>query len=540
VSTVSLLDGFAPTDAVALQPTPLTAAAFVAAARRLADRMPDGSSCLLLCEDRLHFAVAFAAALLKGVTCLLPPSRASGAIEQVTTRYRPAFLLTDRWDPATTLAQVVVGIDPVDPLPAIPAIASSHVAAILFTSGTTGEPRAHAKTFGSLALGAALLRDRVGFAPRTPVIGMVPPQHMWGLEASVMLPLRSGGVIDPGMPLLRADLLDAIARYARAPWVVMTPLHVGNVAQGGGHLPGLAGGLVATSALDRGDAAAFERLAGSALIEIYGSTETGAIATRRAAIERDFVPLPGIALDAGDDGVTVRGAHVGDAARLPDLVERVGEGRFRWVGRDGDLVKIAGKRASLAGLTHELRTVPGVVDGEYVVVSQGRRAQRVGAVVVAPDVADESILRHLRERIDPVFLPRPLVRVAELPRNALGKASRSELARLLAAGAAGADAGQSSVERTVVVSVPWSHPALPGHFPDRPIVPAAWLLTLLDAAHRQAYGERCAVRAITHARFRRPALPGRPLRLTLTPDADAVRFVVDDGEHRVADGIARR
>ena len=57
--------------------------------------------------------------------------------------------------------------------------------------------------------------------------------------------------------------------------------------------------------------------------------------------------------------------------------------------------------------------------------------RRIAALVVAPDVDDASILRALRGRVDPVFLPRPLRRVAALPRNETGKLPRAELLRLL-------------------------------------------------------------------------------------------------------------
>jgi acyl-coenzyme A synthetase/AMP-(fatty) acid ligase len=50
--------------------------------------------------------------------------------------------------------------------------------------------------------------------------------------------------------------------------------------------------------------------------------------------------------------------------------------------------------------------------------------QRVAALAVAPGLAPRAVLRALRERVDPAFLPRPLLMVDELPRNATGKLVR--------------------------------------------------------------------------------------------------------------------
>ena len=57
---------------------------------------------------------------------------------------------------------------------------------------------------------------------------------------------------------------------------------------------------------------------------------------------------------------------------------------------------------------------------------------RVAALVIAPALEESAILAALRESIDPVFLPRPLKRVASLPRSETGKLPRAELLKLLA------------------------------------------------------------------------------------------------------------
>jgi acyl-coenzyme A synthetase/AMP-(fatty) acid ligase len=119
------------------------------------------------------------------------------------------------------------------------------------------------------------------------------------------------------------------------------------------------------------------------------------------------------------------------------VLELTGEGRFLMHGRLADLVNIAGKRSSLAYLNHQLNCIPGVVDGAFFHFDDGRAShtevRRVAACVVAPELDAARLLAALRERIDPVFLPRPLLLVPRLPRNGTGKLPQEALQALAAA-----------------------------------------------------------------------------------------------------------
>ena len=114
---------------------------------------------------------------------------------------------------------------------------------------------------------------------------------------------------------------------------------------------------------------------------------------------------------------------------LADLVEVDDAGRFLLRGRDADLLEIAGKRASLGDLTRRLQSIDGVEDCIVFPLDADAATgvRRLAALVVAPGLDEAYILASLREGIDPVFLPRPLRRVAALPRNATGKLPRDAL-----------------------------------------------------------------------------------------------------------------
>jgi acyl-coenzyme A synthetase/AMP-(fatty) acid ligase len=108
--------------------------------------------------------------------------------------------------------------------------------------------------------------------------------------------------------------------------------------------------------------------------------------------------------------------------QLADRISVQTEQEFVLHGRPSDLIKVAGRRASLEALNAELTQIAGVLDGMfYVPDASDTGRERLAAVAVAPGRSVSSILAELRKRIDPVFLPRPLHLVNALPRNALGK-----------------------------------------------------------------------------------------------------------------------
>src|ERR1700741_3480718 len=146
----------------------ISVAAFEAAAHALAARLPQKPYAVNLCEDRYAFILAFAACLLARQTTLLPPSRAPEAVND-SCAGRVADRLTDEEVLAPLGAQGRGG-------PIV--VEAGHGAGLVFTSGRTGRPLGHAKTWGSRVAGARALGARLGAAGS--VIGPIPPQHMFG------------------------------------------------------------------------------------------------------------------------------------------------------------------------------------------------------------------------------------------------------------------------------------------------------------------------------------------------------------------------
>src|SRR6185437_10376233 len=146
---------------------------------------------------------------------------------------------------------------------------------------------------------------------------------------------------------------------------------------------------------------------GTRLLEIYGSTETGQIATRRTAQTVEWQLWPGVTLSVREDGQAwAQGGHVEQPTLMCDVLELTADDRFLLHGRTADLVNIAGKRSSLSYLNHQLSCIPGVIDGTFF-FPDGPHASstgvtRVAAFVVAPPLEPAALIDELRRRVDPV------------------------------------------------------------------------------------------------------------------------------------------
>jgi acyl-coenzyme A synthetase/AMP-(fatty) acid ligase len=169
------------------------------------------------------------------------------------------------------------------------------------------------------------------------------------------------------------------------------------------------------------------------LLEIYGSTETGQIAIRRTAESAAWRLWPGVRLQVAAEQVFAHGGHVEQMTPMCDVIELISDEEFLLHGRTADLVNVAGKRSSFGYLNAQLNAIPGVVDGVFFLSDGATGATgvaRLGAVVVAPTLSVAALNDELRQRIDPVFLPRPLIIVDRLPRNATGKLPQQALQHL--------------------------------------------------------------------------------------------------------------
>lgn len=402
----------------------------------LAARLPVAQAAVNLCEDRYAFLVAFAALLVRGQTNLLPPSRAAHAVDETLAAHPGSYTLGDAaLEPAPPqyLRFAITRGAAHDGQAML--VASDSVAAIGYTSGSTGAPRANPKRWDKLAISTghndALLRALTGGDYH--VVATVPPQHMYGLEFSVLLPLFGHASVCASRPFFAADIAASLCSLPEPRVLVTTPVHLRALVDANQPLPGFSGIVSATAPLSPELAREAEARFGAPVQEVFGSTETCVIAHRRAAREDAWTPYAGVQLHPRPDGTRIEAPQLVQPVVLADLVEVSANGCFRLCGRNSDLLEIAGKRASLGDLTHKLLSVPGVRDGVVFQLddADAMGVRRIAALVVAPGQSAAAILDALRRNIDPVFLPRPLKLVEALPRSETGKLPRAALLEML-------------------------------------------------------------------------------------------------------------
>ncbi|NJO67537.1 MAG: acyl-CoA synthetase [Rhodospirillales bacterium] len=391
---------------------------FLAHLRRVANCLPSMSYVVNLCQDRYLFLVAFAAAGLAGKTCLLPSSRVKAACDETVEAFLNSFSVDD-----LQVSGWLNGEGDRVGESTIPWLARDQEMAIAFTSGSTGHAQPHPKTWGELHAGAWLAGRRFGFAlkPGTTIVATVPPQHMYGLETSIMLPLTMPVALHAGRPLFPSDVIATLASVPAPRVLITTPAHLRVFAGFGGDWPALALVISATAPLSRELATAAEAALAAPIMEIYGFTEAGSVASRRTVDGDSWMPYDGI----GIKGDWLHAAHLPAPVRLPDLVDVGTDGRFCLSGRRQDMVNVAGKRTSLSYLNRALTEITGIEDGAFVVPDQRRDGRfDLAALVVAPTLTRGEILNALAQRLDPLFLPRPLVLSDRMPRNDVGKLTR--------------------------------------------------------------------------------------------------------------------
>ncbi|MBN3506045.1 acyl-CoA synthetase family protein [Burkholderia cenocepacia] len=551
--------------------SPVTVRAFVADVARVAAALPAGGHVFNVCRDRYRFAVSLCAALVAGKISLLPSTHTPEMVRQLASFAPDAFCLHDAPDCAIDLPRFAYpdaapGKPAADAPFAVPQIDAARIMAYVFTSGSTGAPVPHRKTWGFLVGCVRAAAERLGLLDgrAATLIGTVPAQHMYGFESTVLLALIGGLAFSNRQPFYPSDIRDELDALPQPRVLVTSPIHLRALLSAGHALPRAALVLSATAPLSEKLAREAEAALDAPLVEIYGSTETGQIATRRTSQGAAWERFPDIRLDArdapdGDDSgptVWVSGGHVEAPVPMGDALELLGDGRFLLHGRKPDLVNIAGKRTSLAYLNHQLNAIAEVVDGVFFMPDEAAPAHgdttlepitRLVALVVAPTLSAADLQRALRERIDPAFMPRPLVFVDALPRNETGKLPRDVLAALVAqhARASGATptppAGRDPARTpssALAFTIAADHPALPGHFPGHPVVPGVVLLDHAIHMIGAAMNRPLHAWRLGSAKFLSPVAPGEPLDLAYDAAASgAIRFTVRTGSREVATGV---
>jgi len=411
---------------------------FCADIAHVANQLPAGLHVVNLCQSRYTFMVVFFAVITRSQINLLPGKRDGETAARLRTEYPRTTVVSDQpLAQSRVEADLILALDPGSHGEAGTfAPAPEAVVAIVFTSGSTGEPQSHTKTWAMLGEWREVHWRYVAHPPAAPIllVATVPPWHMYGLEWTMLLPTIAPLIVHCGPDFFPRDVTSAINEFAGSCMFVTTPLHLRALTRA--PAPGRPIDLVvsATAPLEQSLVLAAETHLRSTVLEIYGCSEVGSLAYRLPRHEANWCFFDCFELRFTESVVEVQHAYLKAPVALADLFSLTEDGRYELLGRTTDVVKVGGKRESLARLNGLLTGIDGVVDGAFYLPETHDlpATGRLGAVVVAPDLSDRQLRDALAQCIDPVFLPRPLFRAVALPRDATSKLQHAALTELLA------------------------------------------------------------------------------------------------------------
>ena len=319
---------------------------------------------------------------------------------------------------------------------ALSGIAASSVFE-LYTSGSTGSPKAVLKTVGEMEAEAQVLAQFLSAElDGATLLATVYPYHMYGLTFSVFLPWSTGTVLYlpqihyseelAALPEKRYVLISSPAFLKRLDFKLKAPALSAIVS---------AGGPLAAEIRQR-----LQAWSGISATEIYGSTEAGVMAQRQnVSDEAPFTLFSDVTLEVSPERTILHSGHVASSLTLDDRVELVGARTIKLLGRSDRIVKIEEKRVSLNAIEAALQQLPGVSGAAACVVQRDGR-DLIGAALVMAVNAPEHITgsaylalrRQLAAQLEPHALPRIFIKLPALPENALGKRDSRALSELFA------------------------------------------------------------------------------------------------------------
>ena len=447
----------------------------------LADKIPAHQHLLNLYENRYYFLLGFLLGLKQQSISLFPSTVTPHVLAELKKSYKGLLILSEQ-SPSQETSQIFnlqAVLESQDFLSYnnktnikselnFPEIELSQTVAIIFTSGSTGQPKPYIKQWNDLLIASSHLtqtlfsgikhtaheKSKTLFA----LLATVPAQHMYGLEASIIVALQNGFLMHSDKPFFPQDIthcLEELTLLAKsrqqniATSLITTPLHLKACIKTEVLLPGIKQFISATAPLRTELAQSCEQRYDAQVMEIFGCTEVGSMAYRRTIEAEQWTVLDDIHLKAmNEHEIQINTNRSIKQFLFNDVIELLDEHHFILKGRKEDLINIAGKRTSLAYLNHHLQSYTALNDACFYQESNLSHTNisppenRLVAFIVLnhlesldDGIDKKQIVRkirsHLQQSIESIFLPKKIYFVESLPRNPTGKLPQSELKKLM-------------------------------------------------------------------------------------------------------------
>ncbi|MEO9275991.1 AMP-binding protein [Marinomonas sp. 5E14-1] len=315
----------------------------------------------------------------------------------------------------------------------------------VYTSGSTGEPKPIPKNMAQIDDELSCIETLWPLSNKSVVLSTVTHQHLFGLTFRLFWSLATGRLLLAKHSAFSEDIYHLASQYEQF-LLISTPAHLKrlNNQLDWSHLKGRCEATISSAApLQYKDSQYAAHLLHSPILEVYGSSETGAIAWRnQTKKEADYwTLLPNITLDKSDEGFTVKGPHIStEHETLSDNIEHLSENCFRLHGRSDRIVKVEGKRLSLSKVEKCLEESNWICVAKALVITKKR--EEVAIVAELNDTGKRLVQKHsqkwlatqlkesLKASFEPVLLPRRWRFVNTLPYNQQGKLPMESLQAL--------------------------------------------------------------------------------------------------------------
>ena len=340
---------------------------------------------ILHCEDYWYFLCTFVALLQCKKRILLTQNISDAFINEVKTS-GVEFLSDQNAQNATKIQDIIENTQSPDEtyIRETPVIKSDETRILLYTSGSTGAPKAVPQRMTEFEMDNAFVISKWAqeFTKRK-LVSTVSQHHIYGFLFSASLPFTIG------VPIRRTriEFPEEFERLSDEKYMIIaTPAFLKRAVEIEQELPlhdawiFTSGGACSTELAEK-----TQKVFGFCPVEIYGSTETSGIAYRQQSKDDlKFTPFDNAKLWLGDDGcLRIISPYIKDANGFAtaDLAEIFDDGRFLLKGRSDSVVKIEEKRISLSEVENRLMQT-GFINDVKVIALQNEVRQYLAAVIV--------------------------------------------------------------------------------------------------------------------------------------------------------------
>lgn len=439
-----------------------------AAADAIARRVK-GNTVALLCPNTPSFPILLLGSLWAGKTVAILPTLAPAPLLKMMAAEVGAELVITSEEFVPRLMEVQVPCWIGETRETLPAASvpmqpmAQETAVLLYTSGTTGRPKAVMLSERNLLDNATGSRDAIGFDENDVMLAILPLFHAYGLTVTILLPLTQGAALVIPDRFIPRAILQNIEQYKVTAFVavpgqyrvlVKEPVQV--------DASSLRICIAGAERLPDQVAVEFKERFGCEILQGYGATEVSPVVSVNPP-ERNHIGSAGVALpnlkitirdeqyavlpqgatgevcvegtavmlgyfnDAESTGRKIQGGvlHTGDKGYLDP------NGYLHLVGRADDLVKVSGEKVYPAEVETALETIDGVDEAAVLAFPDEKHGARLVAFIMPkPGVTlqDAAVRAACRERMENYKIPRQFNFIQHMPRTATGKTDKKTLA----------------------------------------------------------------------------------------------------------------